>query len=165
MQPLPELPVPPDSLWNSAHERLMSAFEPSRVYCAWTDAPVRPGVPGKDREGCLPRELSAKGRRAPLGSRAPVPSPGDGAEKARPRTAGARRILRGEAPRVRNADRSSLGHRLSEKSAASREPDSVRRVRALCRCRSSGSAGRTRSAPSETRSAGIRSPSSFPVTG
>ncbi len=39
MQPLPELPVPPDSLWNSAHARLMRAFEPSRVYCAWTDAP------------------------------------------------------------------------------------------------------------------------------
>ena len=39
MQNLPEMPHPPDALWRSAHERLMQALDPSRVYCAWIDAP------------------------------------------------------------------------------------------------------------------------------
>jgi methylated-DNA-[protein]-cysteine S-methyltransferase len=39
MQPLPDLPHPPDSLWKRAHDKLMSALEPSRAYCGWTDAP------------------------------------------------------------------------------------------------------------------------------
>ena len=39
MQNLPAIPHPPDALWRNAHQRLMKALEPSRVYGAWVDAP------------------------------------------------------------------------------------------------------------------------------
>lgn len=39
MNSIPELPDPPDSWRQEAHESLMKALGPSRAYCAWVEAP------------------------------------------------------------------------------------------------------------------------------
>jgi methylated-DNA-[protein]-cysteine S-methyltransferase len=42
MNAIPDLPAPPESLYREAHQALMKAFEPSRVFCDWVDAPFGP---------------------------------------------------------------------------------------------------------------------------
>jgi len=42
MNAIPDLPAPPESLYREAYQTLMKAFEPSRVFCAWLDAPFGP---------------------------------------------------------------------------------------------------------------------------
>jgi len=51
MNRVPELPAPPDSCCQEAHESLMKAFEPSRAYWAWVDAPFGPVFVAKTGKG------------------------------------------------------------------------------------------------------------------
>ena len=54
MNRVPELPAPPDSSCQEAHESLMKAFEPARAFCAWIDASFGPVFVAKTRKGvCL----------------------------------------------------------------------------------------------------------------
>jgi len=51
MNRVPMLPAPPDSCCQEAHESLMKAFEPSRAFCAWVDAPFGPVFLAKTGKG------------------------------------------------------------------------------------------------------------------
>ncbi len=51
MNRVPELPVPPDTSCREAHESLMKAFEPSRAFWAWVDAPFGPVFVAKTGKG------------------------------------------------------------------------------------------------------------------
>ncbi len=51
MTNLPDMPLPSDSLWRGAHERLMKALEPSRAFCAWVDAPFGPVFLARTQKG------------------------------------------------------------------------------------------------------------------
>jgi len=51
MNQVPDLPVPPDSCFQQAHESLMNAFEPARAYWAWVDAPFGPVFVAKTQKG------------------------------------------------------------------------------------------------------------------
>jgi methylated-DNA-[protein]-cysteine S-methyltransferase len=51
MNEIPDLPAPPESLYQEAHQKLMKAFEPSRAFCAWIDAPFGPVFLAKTSKG------------------------------------------------------------------------------------------------------------------
>ncbi len=51
MNNLPDVPLPSDSHWRQAHERLMKALEPSRVSCAWMDSPFGPVFLARTEKG------------------------------------------------------------------------------------------------------------------
>lgn len=51
MNRVPMLPAPPDSCCQEAHQSLMKAFEPSRAFCAWVDAPFGPIFLAKTGKG------------------------------------------------------------------------------------------------------------------
>ena len=51
MHAVPDLPVPPDSSCQKAHESLVKAFDPSRAFWAWVDAPFGPVFVAKTGKG------------------------------------------------------------------------------------------------------------------
>lgn len=51
MNDLPDMPLPSDSIWLDAHERLMKALEPSRALCAWIEAPFGPVFLARTEKG------------------------------------------------------------------------------------------------------------------
>jgi methylated-DNA-[protein]-cysteine S-methyltransferase len=51
MNQVPDLPVPPETSYREARESLMNAFEPSRAYWAWVDAPFGPVFVAKTGKG------------------------------------------------------------------------------------------------------------------